>query len=345
MKTEKSGHVATTGAGEGNTQQRCVLCGASTELTTEMAAYLDSLTITSDNIGDIRRSCFVPWQSRWNGIVRDETAKRELSPATVAEGKPDMQPKCVHCQNAITRHRHSGTWIHAGTGLITCRTLLGSKHDGINHAEPGPSTPTTGAGARELSWLKQVPMKDQWFISGYYFQRRSNHALQVVHVNQHGASWVTGNSSAVWLSDLHSTGDYEWLGPITPEALFPPTEATQVAVEAEKPQYDLDPLEFWQDLAEALGHPRPTKADVPALVSEVAELRTRYATARSNAIRECVDESKKVIAGWRSDVDESWDERPDLSFEAADKIAGAKEIIRALESLTKKEGDDGPTKT
>jgi hypothetical protein len=43
----------------------------------ELRAYLDTLTITGDTIGDIRRRCFVPWESEWNGIVRDETAKRE----------------------------------------------------------------------------------------------------------------------------------------------------------------------------------------------------------------------------------------------------------------------------
>jgi NTP pyrophosphatase (non-canonical NTP hydrolase) len=43
----------------------------------ELRAYLDTLIITSDNIGDIRRSLFFPWDSRWNGWVRDETAARE----------------------------------------------------------------------------------------------------------------------------------------------------------------------------------------------------------------------------------------------------------------------------
>lgn len=43
----------------------------------ELAAYLDGLVITGENIGDIRRSCFVPWDSAWNGIVREETASRE----------------------------------------------------------------------------------------------------------------------------------------------------------------------------------------------------------------------------------------------------------------------------
>lgn len=46
-------------------------------LTLELRAYLDTLTITSDNIGQIRASCFVPWDSSWNGLVRDMTAMRE----------------------------------------------------------------------------------------------------------------------------------------------------------------------------------------------------------------------------------------------------------------------------
>lgn len=49
----------------------------------ELQAYLDTLTITGDTIGDIRRECFMPWDSEWNGIVRDETAKRERGAARV----------------------------------------------------------------------------------------------------------------------------------------------------------------------------------------------------------------------------------------------------------------------
>ena len=49
------------------------------ELRQELRAYLDTLgVITGDNIGDIRRSLFMPWGSQWNGWVRDETASREL---------------------------------------------------------------------------------------------------------------------------------------------------------------------------------------------------------------------------------------------------------------------------
>lgn len=43
----------------------------------ELRQHLDTMTITGENIGDIRRSLFVPWDSAWNGIVRDETAQRE----------------------------------------------------------------------------------------------------------------------------------------------------------------------------------------------------------------------------------------------------------------------------
>ena len=43
----------------------------------ELRVYLNTLTITSENIGDIRRSLFFPWDSAWNEMVRDETAARE----------------------------------------------------------------------------------------------------------------------------------------------------------------------------------------------------------------------------------------------------------------------------
>ena len=43
----------------------------------ELADYLDGQPITSANIGGVRRLCFVPWDSEWNKIVRDETAARE----------------------------------------------------------------------------------------------------------------------------------------------------------------------------------------------------------------------------------------------------------------------------
>jgi hypothetical protein len=46
-------------------------------LVTELRQWLDSQDIHGDNIGSIRRQCFLPWDSPWNALVRDETAKRE----------------------------------------------------------------------------------------------------------------------------------------------------------------------------------------------------------------------------------------------------------------------------
>lgn len=43
----------------------------------ELRRYLDRQTITSENIGDVRSMLFLPWSTPWNGLVRDETAKRE----------------------------------------------------------------------------------------------------------------------------------------------------------------------------------------------------------------------------------------------------------------------------
>lgn len=56
----------------------CVERGLSTELPA-LREYLDTLTINGANIGDIRRALFVPWDSKWNAHVRDETALRERS--------------------------------------------------------------------------------------------------------------------------------------------------------------------------------------------------------------------------------------------------------------------------
>jgi hypothetical protein len=55
--------------------------------------YLNTLVITSDNIGDIRRSLFMPFDCKWNGWVRDMTAELEnkssapaAPPERVSEG-------------------------------------------------------------------------------------------------------------------------------------------------------------------------------------------------------------------------------------------------------------------
>ena len=45
----------------------------------ELRQWLNAQDITSENIGEIRRSLMVPWDSGWNALVRDETAERENS--------------------------------------------------------------------------------------------------------------------------------------------------------------------------------------------------------------------------------------------------------------------------
>lgn len=48
------------------------------KLREELGDYLDKLVITNENIGEVRRSLFFPWECEWNGLVRDETAVREV---------------------------------------------------------------------------------------------------------------------------------------------------------------------------------------------------------------------------------------------------------------------------
>ena len=46
----------------------------------ELIAQLKRVKITSKNVGKIRMRLFVPWNSKWNAFVRDETSKRENKP-------------------------------------------------------------------------------------------------------------------------------------------------------------------------------------------------------------------------------------------------------------------------
>jgi hypothetical protein len=57
-----------------------ILVDRDAEMQKELRVYLDNMKITSENIGEIRRSLFLPWESQWNGWVREETAKREAKP-------------------------------------------------------------------------------------------------------------------------------------------------------------------------------------------------------------------------------------------------------------------------
>lgn len=76
--------------------------------------------------------------------------------------------------------------------------------------------PSTTTQTRE-QWLKDIPRKGDWYVSGWYWQRRlSNHATQIIEVNQRGFTWAIGRTGTKFIIDLRDTGDYEWLGPIAP---------------------------------------------------------------------------------------------------------------------------------
>jgi RNase P subunit RPR2 len=125
-------------------------------LAQELAKYLDTLTITGDNIGDIRRECFVPWDSQWNGIVRDETAAREGRPAAATiSGRMkinyERHGRCFwheDCEKArqgvmkVTRHEaersvieclhcgRSGYYPVGGNGPMCVEEIVGTGRDG-----------------------------------------------------------------------------------------------------------------------------------------------------------------------------------------------------------------------
>lgn len=62
----------------------------------------------------------------------------------------------------------------------------------------------------------------------------------------------------------------------------------------EEKDAEIDPLEFWCDLAEVLGHPRPSKADIPALALEVRELRLQLSRAQED-----IERLNKELTEWR----------------------------------------------
>lgn len=62
-----------------------------------------------------------------------------------------------------------------------------------------------------------------------------------------------------------------------------------------KIRQDLDPLEFWCDLAEVLGRDRPQKADIPGLVSEV---RDRLAVVVSEPVVDGEQEFQSRVDPW-----------------------------------------------
>lgn len=94
----------------------------------ELKAWLDEREITPENIGDIRRSCFVPWDSEWNGFVRDETAARETSGRKTKRLSPESASLIAGALDslgvALTNHNHQ--WSDGERAIYEeARSLLG----------------------------------------------------------------------------------------------------------------------------------------------------------------------------------------------------------------------------
>lgn len=88
-----------------------------------------------------------------------------------------------------------------------------------------------------------------------------------------------------------------------------------------------EPRDIYSETIERLIEPIYTEAEMDAAIAK----------AKADTWKEAIEQAQAVVSGWRSDVNESWGERPDLSFEAADKIAGSKEIIDALQAAAQSE--------
>jgi hypothetical protein len=89
-----------------------------------------------------------------------------------------------------------------------------------------------------------------------------------------------------------------------------PTVPDQAARRAAGMPPLLDPLEFWADLAEVLGHERPVKADIPALVSEVKDRLAATPTETDAVFDEVsrrMDAVVEAAVAWRNN-DDVWND-------------------------------------
>jgi hypothetical protein len=100
-----------------------------------LTKHLDTLIITSDNIGVVRSRLMMPFDCEWNGAVRDMTAARENKAALDSGGgepgvKPLKQAEARPCVNAIIAHiqkraaNRAAQFTAYGHALQTVRNAL-----------------------------------------------------------------------------------------------------------------------------------------------------------------------------------------------------------------------------
>lgn len=122
----------------------------------ELRRYLDRQIITPENIGDVRRMLFLPWSTPWNGLVRDETAKREGKAVPCAHFPVDpaggSQTTCRHCGCLMHYAPELHRWVEWRKATQTAPALAPARKPkcvGIAHRvanlpfNPGGPTKTT----------------------------------------------------------------------------------------------------------------------------------------------------------------------------------------------------------
>lgn len=90
----------------------------------ELRQWLKSQAINGDTIGSIRRQCFMPWESSWNALVRDETASLEKPTTLIAEARGIL--------------RRSGVVYPGGSAATLVASEYGRLHEILDELEKLP---------------------------------------------------------------------------------------------------------------------------------------------------------------------------------------------------------------
>ena len=90
------------------------------EMIDQLCQWLNSQTINGDTIGNIRRQCFMPFDCAWNGIVRDETAKREVSIPPASADKAQEKPRTTLEEGCMCCFINCNCPVHGNEPPRTC---------------------------------------------------------------------------------------------------------------------------------------------------------------------------------------------------------------------------------
>lgn len=212
---------------------------------------------------------------------------------------------CAHCDDKIYQVTDPNNlhWYHARSGDVHCSPRFATPRVSANVVAPTveqkpidmilfcPRCGTQHVDS-EQSETDFRHLMEAWSLNAepqdHVPTRWTNppHKSHLCH--QCGAVWRPADVPTNGVAQIKTRGkrDNTWTNSVAVPAASP------LAATQEEAGHDLDPLEFWCDLAEVLGHPRPAKADIPALVSEVKD---RLAAKPSGAARDAAEEIVKYF--------------------------------------------------